>query len=310
MASASHSNSPTSPSLRVYFEAPAEDESRRRIEQQLPFLSDLRSGLEQATGWCADFLESPKSYRQRQSAQSTTVFGQFSVIDLSAEIHSGQRIAPRDPTDRLVQTIDQMIGLIQDDRETLERATSELAPAVPFPFERWLGAGTCGYRRGQLVTWGIDPGERVIMLASELTGSDAIELARTSNALDALFRTQVAHGWTRSLLGDLEREISRRNSETELVSASIIEFDPLVGQLTYTGTGIEPPRMLLDLPSGRWLTVETEYLGPDQILVVAPPSVLEKAAAEPFEVTGTGPEVFDRLCDVFANEPHLLLGRP
>ncbi len=264
----------SSSELRLFVEADhhAESASATEIDRQLPFLRPLCQQLEQVTGWQVGFAEARSSFLRRNDPAdpSDTVFGSLQVEDMSSLGAAALRPAPRKETDQLVQTLDRMIRLIQDDRAALTHATTDLAPCVDLPFDRWRLEGMCGIAGGGLATWGIDHRERVHFLSARVGGECPLRAARSLSEIRAAFEVALNLGADANRIQQEIASLAERRGVGPTFQFALLTLDPVVGELTPRWFGKNRGCGMYDVPTDRWTRIEPEFLTNQQWCLVSP----------------------------------------
>lgn len=260
--------------LRLFVQSdnPSEGDSAAEVDRQLPFLEPLCRQFERVTGWQIGFAESRASFLRRNDPTdpSDTVFGHLQVEDLSSSGAAALRPAPRKETDQLVQTLDRMIRVIQDDRNALAHATTELAPCVGLPYERWRLEGTCGIAGGGLVTWAIDPREQVHFLSASVGGDCPLRAARVLAEIRVAFNVAVNLG---ACTDRIQREIvaiAEDRGVGPTLQVALLSFDPIVGSLSPRWIGKNRGCGMYDSAADHWTRIDDEFLANQQLCLLSP----------------------------------------
>ena len=268
---------PASSELKLFPGHSPDQQSRRLIKQQLPFLTNLRRKVETLTGWQIDYAESVKSHQSRQHSSRSTVLGSLAIEDMSFDRPAGQSPSPRNEVDSLVATLDQMIQVIQEDRAMLEGFSSRVSDVVQIPFEQWSLQGRCGCHRGSLVSWAIGRDEKIYFLSGKFDEGSALELAGAARSVEAVFKAAVSAGCSLDVLQEmLEIHIDESHAETQLLGLTVIELEPVVGQFRVCQMGGIPYAFAGDVQASCLSPLSCDggidYLYPKQMLVLGDPN--------------------------------------
>ena len=257
-------SSPSTPLLRVYPQKSRDldFQSGQLISEQLPYLKNLRQKIESITGWQVDYAESTHSCRARKTKSKTTVLGALAIEDMSFVRPPGQKTAPRSEVESLVQSLDQMLRVIQDDRSAREDFSTAVSKVVHPPLKQWMLRGVCGCHLGDVVSWAIGRQEGVYVLAAEFDGQSDVELSCVSRNLQSVFRAGVAAGLPfGSLKTMLEFNLADTGDDVELLGMTVIEFDPDEGHFQIHQVGHHHHAVLLDREAGSVQPLDPEATG-------------------------------------------------
>lgn len=279
----------------------------QRLATQLPFIDTLCEKFEAATGWEVDF--------QAERSQEATVKGQLEITDMSADVPAGKPAAHRQKCDQLVGVIDQMISIIQDDHDLLEQGTTGLCKVIDVPFDWWSLKGSTGFRRGDVVGWGITEQQKIRLYTARTDGECAVSNTIASVSVLANLELCTDNGVS---LNDTKKLATRATKKflgdrVAVESVSCVEIDPITG--SYQVDGLNPrqgmllvdvhSRTVVDLPE----TVGTLVAGEVLIVGHRVAEKLEQVSAllQRQEMTSNG--LAERIKDLFENEPNLVILR-
>ena len=298
--------------LRLFVQSdnPVEGNSVAEIDRQLPFLQPLCRQFERVTGWQIGFAETGASFLRRNDPAdpSDTVFGHLRVEDMSSSGAAALRPSPRKETDQLVQTLDRMIRVIQDDRSALAHATTELAPSVDLPFERWRLEGMCGIAGGGLATWAIDPGEQVYFLSASVGGDCPLRSARVLAEIRAAFDVAMRLG---ACTERIQREILAIGESRGVgpsLQAALISFDPIIGTVSPHWIGKNRGCGMYDSQADHWTRIEDEFLTSQQLCLLSPVS-WEPADRTPNVLRCGHDELLSSIASEWVGHPWLAITR-
>jgi phage baseplate assembly protein W len=254
--------SSSTPLLRVYPQQSRDPQTGQLISEQLPYLKNLRQKIESITGWQVGYAESTHSCRARKTKSKTTVLGALAIEDMSFDRPHGQKTASRSEVESLVQSLDQMLRVIQDDRSAREDFSTTVSRVVHQPLNQWMLRGVCGCQLGDVVSWSIGAQGHVYVLAAEFDGQSDVELSSVSRNLQSVFRAGVAAGLPfGSLQTMLEFNLADTADDVELLGMTVIEFAPDEGHYQVHQVGHHHHAVLLDMEAGSVQPLDPEATG-------------------------------------------------
>ncbi len=266
MTTSSRHNATDFPRYRVFPSVQENDYVTQDVNRQLPFLEPLCQQFQTVTGWEISFQPDPSHVPGR------TVFGELSITDMSTYLPAGKSACHRQHCDQLVRTLDELVEVIQDDREMLDQSTTCLAPVVDIPFDWWSLAGSAGYCRGQIASWAITDGEKIRLMGGRISGDSTV--AQTVGAVsilaafDALAQTHLSLQQSTRLSRDA---IDRTQAgHADLLWLACFEIDPVTGEFQIAGHQAWQGMILVDVDAQTVLPVEdlSGTLTSGQILVL------------------------------------------
>ena len=266
--------------LRVYPQTPHDFQAGLLVSEQLPYLKNLRQKIELITGWKIDFAESTHSYRARQSEARTIVMGALAIEDMSFDRLPGMGMAPRSEVESLVGTLDQMLRVIQVDRQAREEFSTRVTRVVHPPLNRWNLRGVSGMNLGELVSWLPGKNGSVYALSAQLDGETDVELSSGSRSLQSVFRAGVAAGLSLARLTSmLQFHLSELPAELKLVGMTLVELTPALGQYEWFQLGQQRTAFRLDFETAAVepleapaIDAELPALGSDQVIILGDPN--------------------------------------
>ena len=216
---------PVAPVLRVFSEKTADVQSVQLARQQLPYLKNLQEKIELMTGWKIDFAESASSYRARQNGASMSVIGSLAIEDMSFDRLPGMGIAPRSEVESLVQTLDQMLRVIQVDRQAREEFLSRVERVVNSECGDWKLRGVGGTHLGDIISCSSGPNGPLYVLSASLDGPSEMELSSAARGLQSVFQAVVAANLSWSdLQSTLQFHLSSLHDNLKLVGLAVVEL--------------------------------------------------------------------------------------
>ncbi len=266
MTTSSRHNAIDFPHYRVFPAFHEIDQVTQEVNRQLPFLEPLCQQFQTVTGWEIGFQPDPSHVPGR------TVFGELSITDMSAYLPAGKSACHRQHCDQLVRTLDELVEVIQDDREMLDQSTTCLAPVVEIPISWWSLAGSAGYCRGQIASWAITDGEKIRLMGGRINGDSVV--AQTVGAVsilatfDALAQTHLSLEQSTGLSRDA---IDRTQAgHADLHWLACFELDPVTGEFQIAGQQALQGMILVDVDAQTALPFEdlSGTLTSGQILVL------------------------------------------
>ena len=138
-------------------EAPVVCSQSDQLLEQLPCLPNLIESFETATGW------------ELAIANNGANTNRLEIIDMSERNESGQ-VAHRRPCDKLVDSINDLITALDDNRELLDGVNQQLCQVVDVPFDWWGISGRSGFSAGVVSKWSICNDERIRVFTASIDG--------------------------------------------------------------------------------------------------------------------------------------------
>lgn len=286
------------------------------VLQQLPFLPELSSNFELATGWQLEFAESRTSFLQRQEfGLSGPVQGRLAITDMSSNLEAGKSVRHRGVCEQLASTLDQIIGFVQSQRTAVSDINRRLSPVVSMPFDWWELVGNAGFRDGSMTSWLVTPSEHALMFWAAIDFDSPVDSAICSTAILSTFESLGLIGVdVEEIAPAIIAAISHRFLGCRLDSFLSIDFDPITGDYAVDGFQSDQGLTLVDIHANRAIRLkETDLSGtlyPGQALGVG---IDESQTADINEIIGNS-EIsefeFRRIVErKFENRPAMFLYR-
>ena len=306
--------------LRLYQEVLRSDTNfdtsvASRLPQQLPSLAELMESFETVTGWELAFAET-SSNQGSSSDPSSVISGQLEIIDMSDRIEPGHVARHRRPCTKLADSINGLISLLQENRQTLQDVDCQLCRVVDTPYDWWGMSGKSGFCKGQVTQWSICPDEQIRLFAAKVDSTDATSTAFASTVMMATFESACQIGITLDQIALLLPRVLRQtqSSDHRLGRFASIEMDPITGEFQIDGYEASTCVAMLDLAAGGFVNLEAEnmqgVLYSGQVLIVglneSQRSELEELVTNTEMTTGEFSRIIERK---FGNSATLFLYR-
>ena len=281
--------------------------------EQIPTLAELMERFETVTGWELAFKE------QRPSAHSMPavgINGKLEIIDLSDRIEPGQTARHRRPCTKLVESINDLMALIWENRELLHGVHHQLCKVVEVPFDWWGISGRTGFLSGRVSSWSISANEQIRIFSAQIDGLEPKSQAIGCSTLLATFESACQSGVALEDIAMLLPQVLRKVCEgrQRLEQFASVEMDPVTGEFEIDGYESSSCFGLLDLSAGAYVNLEAEnmrgVLYSGQILIAGLPESKRRELLDVVKATEMTISEFTRLIERnFADSASLFLYR-
>jgi hypothetical protein len=251
--------------LRIFPDSAENETLDLPFQNQLSFLQPLMDRFETATGWQLRFKESLSSFQRRQSlGPEESVIGSLEIDDLSAQLEPGKSACHRGRCDQLVATINELVQVIQTDRERIRHSQIRLARVVNLPFDWWELEGRAGFANGQVATWSITHDEKIRLFAGQLQTTPDSDSPLASAVLLSAFESACQAGLPLTQIAAFLPGVVPRMPllRSHLQWFSTLELDPITGDFELDGFNSDRSTLLIDVQTATPLLIpENCYSG-------------------------------------------------